>query len=80
VKHEERARALQREEERLRYRRRFVVRMAPMALLLIVGGLLLAVLTSGFLSVFGYVVVISGLGALVALIPLAFGNDPVSKE
>lgn len=78
--HEERARVLQREEERLRHRRRFVVRMTPMALILIVGGLLLAALTSRFLSVFGHVVAISVIGALVALVPLAFGNDPSQRS
>jgi tetrahydromethanopterin S-methyltransferase subunit F len=69
-----------REEERLRYRRQFVVRMAPLGVTLIVVGLLLAGLASGFLEIFGYCVLISGLGVLLALAPIAFGNNPRQKD
>lgn len=60
-------------------RRRFVLRAAPLAVLLIVGGLLLALETSGALAQLGYLVLMAGIGLAVALVPLFFDHNPISR-
>jgi hypothetical protein len=68
------------EEEKLARRRAYVARMAPLGVLLIVGGLILEALASGFLQMFGDIVLVSGLAVLVGLIPHALAGKPTTKE
>jgi hypothetical protein len=65
--------------ERRAPRRRFVLRAPPLAVLLIVGGRLLALETSGTVAQLGYLVLMAGVGLAVALVPLFFDHNPISK-
>jgi cytochrome c biogenesis factor len=61
-----------------RRRRRFAAQLAPLALLLIVAGGLLA-RRSGVLGAVGATALAQGIGLFVALIWLAAGRNPLSK-
>ena len=67
------------DEELRRRRRRFVTQLAPVALVLIVLGVVFAD-EDGGLGVVGLAALAQGIGLAVALIGLAFGHNPLSKK
>jgi hypothetical protein len=67
-------------QERLRRRRRFARSLAPLAVLLVVAGFLVASNTSGLLNILGYLALMQGVGLIAAIVPLAFGHNPLSKD
>ena len=66
-------------DEELRRRRRFVRQFAPVAVVLIVLGVVFAD-EDGGLGVVGLAALAQGIGLAVALIGLAFGHNPLSKK
>jgi hypothetical protein len=61
-----------------RRRRRFAIHLAPVAVLLLVGGAVFAD-DDGALGTVGLVVLAQGIGLAVALIWLAAGHNPLSR-
>lgn len=60
-------------------RRRFAVSLAPLAAALMFVGALLAD-GRGWLGTLGFLILMQGVGLLAAIIPLAFGHNPLSKD
>ena len=67
------------DEERRRRRRQFVRWMAPVAVVLLVIGVLFAD-EDGGLGLVGLVALAQGIGLAVALIGLAFGHNPIERR
>lgn len=67
-------------QERLRRRRRFARSLAPLAIFLVVAGFLVASNTSGLLNTLGFLALMQGVGLIAAIVPLAFGHNPLSKD
>jgi hypothetical protein len=67
-------------KERLRRRRRFARSLAPLAIFLVVAGFLVASNTSGLLNTLGFLALMQGVGLIAAIVPLAFGHNPLSKD
>jgi hypothetical protein len=67
-------------QERVRRRRRFAASLAPLAVLLIVGGFLAAKHGSGVLETVGFLALMQGIGLVAAIVPLAIGYNPLSKD
>lgn len=67
------------DEERRRRRRLFVRWMAPVAVVLLVIGVLFAD-EDGGLGLVGLVALAQGIGLAVALIGLAFGHNPIERR
>jgi hypothetical protein len=65
--------------EQVASRRRFARSLSPLALLLVILGVFLAT-QGGLLGTFGYLALMQGIGLTVAIIPLAFGHNPLSKD
>lgn len=66
-------------ERRRDRRRRFARSLLPGAFVLVLVGGLLAVL-GGPLKILGFLALAQGIGLIVAMIPLAFGRNPISKD
>lgn len=66
-------------EQRRGRRRRFSRSLLPGALLLVLVGGLLATL-GGSLKILGFLALAQGIGLIVAMIPLALGRNPISKD
>jgi hypothetical protein len=64
----------------LRRRRRFARSLVPLAVFLVVAGFLLASNTSGLLNTLGFLALMQGVGLIAAIVPLAFGHNPLSKD
>lgn len=60
-------------------RRRFALYLTPVAIVLIVGGVLWSD-SDGVLGAIGLVALAQGLGLAVALVPLAFGRNPLDRD
>jgi hypothetical protein len=67
-------------DERRNRRRRFSRSLVPGALVLVLVGALLATLGGGSLKLLGFLVLAQGVGLIVAMIPLALGRNPISKD
>jgi hypothetical protein len=67
------------DRERVRRRRRFAVHLAPIPLLLVGAGIVLAA-EGGVLHVLGLTALAYGVGLAVALIWLAAGRNPVTRR
>lgn len=65
--------------EKGKRRRRLAATIAPVGLVLGLGGGLLAGL-GGMLRVLGFMVLMQGVGLLVAALPLAFGHNPLDRD
>ncbi len=65
--------------ERVRRRRRFAVQLAPISLLLISAGILLAT-RAGVLHAVGLTALAYGVGLALALVWLALGRNPVTRR
>jgi len=62
-----------------RRRRRFALSLAPLVPLLLVVEVIFGD-EPGLLGVFGFMALMQGIGLAVALVPLAFGYNPLSKD
>lgn len=58
-------------------RRRLARSLAPVALALVVGGVVLS--SHGAVKEIGYLAIAQGVGLIVAIIPLAFGYNPLER-